>query len=123
MLQTPHGLMNILAEADRGTSSVKRFLLKLRAYAAYWEEGRYKTKFGIERFRVLIVTTTPERAENLRAAAEIEELRRLRTLFLFADSRALSFAAPTTIFKKSGRCPATASITLSSVVDARRAGR
>ena len=80
--------------------TVKRFHLKLQAYAAYWQEGKHKEKFGIRNFRVLTVTTSPSRQSNLvaRAAAD-HEVSKLSRMFLFTDESRLPLADPEQIFE------------------------
>lgn len=85
---------NYLLEVDRGNmpmtrqgfqqSSIQR---KLLAYEATWTHDLHRTRFGFNRFRVLFVTTTPERAENLAEAAR--QLERGHGLFLFTDLQVL----------------------------------
>jgi hypothetical protein len=81
-------------EADRGTMPVIRkdfaqtsFYRKLAAYEATWAQSIHEKLFGFHRFRVLTVTTSPERVESL-----IDACSKLKTghgLFLFADTRIL----------------------------------
>ena len=82
-------------EADRGTMPVQRhnlvqtsFRRKLLAYAATWKEGLHRSCLGIDRFRVLTITTIPKRVDSLVAACE--QLRFGRGLFLFCDTSILS---------------------------------
>jgi hypothetical protein len=77
-------------EADRATMPVKRknlsqtsFYRKLRAYEATWSQSIHQTHFGFNRFRVLTVTTGPERVKSLIDACS--KLERGQGLFLFAD--------------------------------------
>ena len=56
-------------EADRSTATHKRFQSKTRAYWNYFTQGLAEKKYGFKTFRVLTVTLTPERAENLCDAA------------------------------------------------------
>ena len=85
-------------EADRGTMPVSRrslaqssFLRKLLAYGATWEQGLHGSRFGVTRFRVLTVTSSPSRARRLVEACG--ELGRGRGLFLFTDQAAFLAAA------------------------------
>jgi hypothetical protein len=81
-------------EADRGTMPVIRstlvqtsFYRKLLAYEATWAQSIHEKRFRFHRFRVLTVTTGPERVKSL-----IEACGRLKTghgLFLFADKTIL----------------------------------
>ena len=77
-------------EADRGTMPVKRrtlsqtsFFRKLLAYEGTWSQSIHRSKFGINRFRVLTVTTSPGRVNSLVEACA--QLKRGHGLFLFAD--------------------------------------
>lgn len=77
-------------EADRGTMPIDRKDLaltsiyrKLLAYQATWQQNLHQALFGFHRFRVLIVTTSPERMQGV-----IDCCSRLKHglgLFLFAD--------------------------------------
>ena len=77
-------------EADRGTMPVMRtnlsqtsFYRKLLAYEATWSQSIHRNRFGFHRFRVLTVTTSPERVRSI-----VEACSTLKTghgLFLFAD--------------------------------------
>lgn len=77
-------------EADRGTMPVIRrnhsqtsFYRKLLAYEATWSQSIHRKRFGFHRFRVLTITTSPERVKSLVTACS--QLKRGRGLFLFAD--------------------------------------
>lgn len=56
-------------EADRSTMTNDRFVKKLKAYWAWWKQGGSKKKHDVENFRVLTVTQSYQRRDNLRAAA------------------------------------------------------
>jgi hypothetical protein len=81
-------------EADRATMPVTRgklnqtsFFKKLLAYETTWTQNIHRRDFGIQRFRVLTVTTNLERVQGM-----IEACRRLkkgRGLFLFTDTKTL----------------------------------
>ena len=78
-------------EADRATMPITRsdmhqtsFYRKLLAYEATWTQSIHRRDFGIQRFRVLTVTTKPERVPGLIAACQ--ELKQGRGLFLFTDT-------------------------------------
>ncbi len=99
-LEDPKGRAHFFLEADRGTMTLKRFMLKLKAYSAYWREGRQRERFGIRYFRVLTVTTSKDRAANLVAAAEADEnVRALGRLFLFTSEDALRLDRPESAFE------------------------
>jgi hypothetical protein len=56
-------------EADLGTESTERFKKKIIAYRNYWKSGKYQEKYGFKSFRVLTVTTSEKRLNNLVAMA------------------------------------------------------
>jgi hypothetical protein len=81
-------------EADRGTMPVTRrtlsqtsFRRKLLAYEATWTQKIHQRHLGIHRFRVLTVTTIPDRVKSLVEACS--QLKRGHGLFLFADRTVL----------------------------------
>src|ERR1051325_4935941 len=105
-LEDAKGRMHLLCEADRGTMTVKRFHLKLKAYAAYWREKKHHDKLGIRNFRVLTVTSSDVRCKNLAAAVEgDEDLRPLARMFLFTEEQKLCLSRPQTIFEPIWRMP------------------
>ena len=96
VLESPATKERILyfIEADRATMPVKRrsllqssMLRKLLAYEATWKDAVHRERFGCQRFRVLVVTSSAERAHHLAALAA--QLPRGRGLFLFTDADAL----------------------------------
>lgn len=103
-------------EADRGTMPVTRrslsqtsFHRKLLAYEATWSQSIHQTKFGLNRFRVLTVTTSAARVKSLVEACS--KLERGHGLFLFADRTILE--TPIDIFSpiwKTGRGGETAGL-------------
>ena len=81
-------------EADRGTMPIVRTDLsqtsifrKLMAYEATWSRGLHQSQFGFQRFRVLTVTTSPQRTDHLIEAAQ--SLPGGQGLFLLFDREAL----------------------------------
>lgn len=81
-------------EADRGTMPVIRksllqtsFYRKLLAYEATWLQRVHERRLGFHRFRVLTVTTGPERVRSLNEACA--NLKTGHGLFLFADKTIL----------------------------------
>ena len=95
-------------EADRATMPVVRENLfqtslfrKLLAYEATWTQGLHRSRFDFHRFRVITVTSSPRRVENLVAACQ--NLERGHGLFLFADRHSLGEADPLAYDWKSGR--------------------
>jgi hypothetical protein len=54
-------------ELDRGTETQGRFRAKVEAYARLAQSGRYRSAFGRQFFRVLVVSSSDERLDHLRA--------------------------------------------------------
>jgi hypothetical protein len=87
--------VHFFLEADRGTMPVTRrtlaqtsFRRKLFAYEATWTQKIHQRNLGINRFRVLTVTTGAGRVKSLVAACS--QLKRGHGLFLFADRTILT---------------------------------
>lgn len=69
-LRTPLGKAAFCLELDRGTMTTKRFKNKVLAYQAYYTSGAYQRRFQTTSFRVVTVTTSKKRLENLKQASE-----------------------------------------------------
>jgi DNA-binding Lrp family transcriptional regulator len=81
-------------EADRATMPITRGDLdqtsiyrKLLAYETTWARSIHRKDFGIQRFRVLTVTTNSERVQSMVEACR--KLNQGRGLFLFTNSKSL----------------------------------
>lgn len=77
-------------EADRATMPVARrtlsrssFYRKLLAYEATWTQDLHRSRFGFQRFRVVTVTSGPQRVNSL--VETCQRLERGQGLFLFTD--------------------------------------
>ena len=88
-----------LVECDRGTMPVDRAGLtqtslkrKILAYAAAKGSHMHQRQFGWKSFRVLIVTTNPQRVETVIATIRQSVHEHERGLFLVADRAALATA-------------------------------
>jgi len=82
---------NFFYEADRDTSTLPRFKLKLEAYLHFLKQGLHTGAFGIKRVRaVLVETITDERTEQCKAvASELAAKEPLaRLLFWFSTANA-----------------------------------
>ena len=82
-------------EADRATMPVVRqnpnqssFQRKLLAYEATWTQNIHRDRLGMNRFRVLTVTSSAARVKHLVEACA--QLKRGHGLFLFADADSFS---------------------------------
>jgi len=95
------GRLYFFCESDCGSMQISRFTLKLQAYAAYRRAGKHTDKFGIKHFRVLTVTTSPARCQNLIAAAAANaDIRKEGRMFLFTVAENLPLLEPAKIFDK-----------------------
>jgi DNA-binding PadR family transcriptional regulator len=100
-LRDAKGRLYFFVEADRGTMTLKRFTLKLKAYAAYSRAEKHKEKFDIQKFRVLTIAPSAARCKNLvQAAAAAEDVRELAPRFLFATAQDLPLSSPESVFGK-----------------------
>lgn len=101
-----NGLYNFFLEADRSTMVLERMLQKISAYWQWKEEGNYKKKFNIERFRVLTITISEARKENIRKIAKRGIGRPGGyPLFLFACEKNYDFTNPASILKPIWQSP------------------
>ncbi len=85
-------------EADRSTATQTRFKEKIRAYWHYLEQGLHAKKYGIKNFRVLTVTLTEARAENLSVFAASLLPEGARKYHLFASLKHFSLENPEPVF-------------------------
>lgn len=91
-LEFPDGARQFyFLEADRATMPVVRqnlaqssFYRKLLAYEATWAQNIHRSRLGFNRFRVLTVTSSPERVRTMLEACQ--QLERGQGLFLFTDT-------------------------------------
>jgi hypothetical protein len=59
---------HIFLEVDRGTEVSKRFGAKARGYLAYLASGNYEQRYGLRRFRLLVVAPGKKRRDTLERA-------------------------------------------------------
>jgi hypothetical protein len=79
------------------------FAKKLATYYQAFRRGQHKSELGIENFRVVTVTTTPERVARMgEALADLTEGRG-SNLFLFVDQLTLTSSNPLDVEWLSGR--------------------
>jgi len=60
---------HLLLESDMGTMSLKRMERKYRAYWKWWKNGGHKSEFDAGNMRILTVTSSYRRLDNLRRLA------------------------------------------------------
>jgi len=88
----------LFLEADRSTMTSERFLKKLNAYWVWWKSGGCKKKLGVENFRVLTVTQSEQRRDNLkRIAIDASPGKGGSGMYCFACQKDYSVADPASI--------------------------
>lgn len=98
-------------ERDRGEMPVQRHNSKEQTYfakkmLAYYEAnraGEHEREFGLPNFRVLTVTTTPARVEQMIQVQKELTDGRGSSLFLFIDDATLAGSDPVTAFWTTGK--------------------
>lgn len=86
-IEDPGGKMYFFLEADRSTMTNRRFLKKMRGYWKWWQQGGHREKYGIEAFRVLTVTKSEARKENLRETTRQADDRQDGSLMFWFTAR------------------------------------
>lgn len=95
-----------MLEADRSTMTNERFLAKLKAYWHWWQADGHK-RHDIEDFRVLTVTRTEARKENLRKVArEVDDYEAGLKMFWFASEQDFSVDDPAGVLGAIWQTPA-----------------
>jgi len=95
-------LIQKATQTDRNAQNRElREIFVVHPYAAYRRAGKHTDKFGIKHFRVLTLTTSPARCENLIAAAAADAvIRKDGRMFLFTAVEHLLLREPPKIFNK-----------------------
>jgi DNA-binding Lrp family transcriptional regulator len=101
-----------MPEFDRSSMTDKRFFEKLRGFWHWWkqgghrslawsywnDQGQYIHRAGINNFRVVTLTKSEERAENLRRMAKhVDDKRSGSDMFLFASEERFDPGKPASI--------------------------
>lgn len=68
-LNTPKGKSRFFLELDRGTEVLSKVIPQLQVYETYTASGQYQDRFQAKSLRILIVTTTTKRLDNLKEVA------------------------------------------------------
>lgn len=98
--------MFFFLEADRGTMDHGRFLTKLKSYWAWYQQGGHQERWGIKAFRVLAVTTSEQRKENLRETArEADEGMKGSSMFWFTTTEEYSLSEPVRVLGEIWQTP------------------
>ena len=106
LLETTEAKYPCFLEADRGTESQEKFVNKLRTYWRHSRTSGFVKSLGITNFRVLTITETTGRADNLRHGAKDADDRHTGSLmFLFAPEMQYGLRRPTPILEAIWRSP------------------
>ena len=106
-LKTSKGKLFFFLEADRSTMTNDRFLKKMKGYWAYWQKQGHTKKYEIKKFRVLTITLTEARKENLRKTTrKADEKQKGSALFMFGCERSYSLEEPQGILEDIWQTPA-----------------
>ena len=89
---------NFFLEADRSTTTSKRFQRKIKGYEHYHRQGLHTKKYGIQGFQVVTLTLTESRAVNLCAAVGEVLPKGERRYYLFAPVKYFTFENSEYIF-------------------------
>lgn len=117
-LETPWGAMSAFVEIDRGTTGLKRFLLKQRGYFQWWSDQEHLSKYGFKNFRILTVTTTTKRLEHLRLATlRVKASQQGSGIFWFTTFDQISLDDPESIFRPIWRRAKAANGELHPLID------
>jgi len=104
-IEDPGGKMYFFLEADRSTMTNARYFNKMRAYWLWWQQGLSK-KLGIESFRVLTITKTEQRKENLKKVTKKADDRQLgSSIFWFTTKENYHLGDPKMILRKIWQTP------------------
>jgi len=105
-IEDPKGKAYFFLEADQSTMTNARILKKMIAYWNWWKQGRHTQKFGIKAFRVLTITKTEKRKENLRAITKkADDRQRGSLMFWFASERNYDIQKPESILEPIWQTP------------------
>jgi hypothetical protein len=70
VLQVAEGPVACFLEVDRATMPLRRWKRKIKSYLSYRNSGIAEKVYGYSNYRILTVTSSPERLKNLRKATE-----------------------------------------------------
>ena len=93
-------------ESDRSTMDHKRFFRKVFGYWQWYKSGGHTQKLGIPHFRVLTLTISEQRRDNLRVLTRgADDRKKGSEMFLFACEKDFSLEDPATILGSIAQCP------------------
>ena len=78
----------------------------MRAYWNWWKEGRHTKRFGIKAFRVLTITKTEKRKENLKQITKkADDRQRGSLMFWFTSEKNYDIQKPESILEPIWQTP------------------
>jgi len=99
-------LMHFFLEADRSTMTNERFLDKARAYWHFWKEQKCQKALGIKTFRVLTITESGQRKDNLTKTTKWADPQEIGSnIFWFACQKFYNLESPNSILKSIWQTP------------------
>ncbi len=105
-LETERHYFHYFLEADRSTMTLDRFLNKAKAYWRWWQVEGHERKFNINHFRVLTITISEDRKNNLRKITKKADSRNVGSeMFLFACEKSYNLEKPELIMKDIWQSP------------------
>ena len=118
--------LNFALELDRGTMDIKSrqlvgkssFRRKLLGYYQLWKEGLHTSQWGFKAFRVLTVTPSEKRIENMIAVQKEIVGEQGSNLFLFTTPKRLAEKSPLADVWVTGKGAADGSPIMSALVRA-----
>lgn len=87
-------------EADRSMESPARFRDTLRGYWNYLQHNRHTTRFGTKSCRIIIVTLTQERAQDLCTLVASMLPERAQKYFFFTSLQNFTISNPARVLKR-----------------------
>ena len=89
---------------DRGTSTGPRFAAKVQRYLDYRDEGHYAARYGLQRFRVLVLGPSTNRLGTLqRVTSDLAE--RAFWFALTSETKSLTSLSPAVFHRLDGASP------------------
>lgn len=73
LLSEPAGKFGFAVEIDLGHTSSAEFVAKLNIHVRYAQSGLFLRRYGVEKARTLVITTSGQRRDNLLALAQQQE--------------------------------------------------
>ncbi len=100
-IEDKNDYLHYFLEADRSTMKTKEILDKMRGYWQMWKQEAHQDKFNISVFRVLTITISEKRKENLRLVTKQANDNRKggSEMFLFACEKDYNLEKPESVLK------------------------